>query len=68
LAETTEKEVFLKLSRVLVKLKFQHCAILSQLEQHDKAFELCKSTLPMLKQVIETLLAYVQSNSTLETL
>jgi hypothetical protein len=49
-------------------LKFQHCAILSQLEQHNRAFELCKSTLPMLKQYIEALLAYVQVNSTLDPL
>lgn len=34
LAEPPEKELFLKLSRILIKLKFQHCAILSQLEQH----------------------------------
>lgn len=63
LAEPPEKELFLKLSRILIKLKFQHCAILSQLEQHEKAFELCKSTLPMLKQCIEMLLAYIQESS-----
>jgi hypothetical protein len=53
---------------LVIKLKFQHCAILSQLEQHNRAFELCKSTLPMLKQYIEALLDYVQVNSTLDPL
>jgi len=42
----------LKLSKFLVTLKFQHCAIVSQLEQHDKALEMCKSTLPELKKQI----------------
>lgn len=28
---------YLKLSKALVTLKFQHCAIISQLEQHEKA-------------------------------
>ena len=37
-AESPDKETFLKLTRILIKLKFQHCAILSQLEQHNKAF------------------------------
>lgn len=56
------------MARILIKLKFQNCAILSQLEQHNRAFELCKSTLPMLKQYIESLLGYVQNNSTLDNL
>ena len=38
LTEQLEKENYLKLSRILIKLKFQQCAILSQLEQHEKAF------------------------------
>jgi len=35
-----------------VTLKFQHCAILSQLNNHEKALETCKSTLVTLEQAI----------------
>ena len=31
------KDNFLKVSKFYVTLKFQHCAILSQLNQHEKA-------------------------------
>lgn len=55
--------MFLKLSRLLIRLKFQHCAILSQLEQHEKAFEMSKSSLALLKKYIDVLLGYVEESS-----
>jgi hypothetical protein len=46
------KEQYLKISKFLVTLKFQHCAILSQLGLHEKALETCKSTLSLLEQAV----------------
>jgi hypothetical protein len=37
LIQGDDKEQFLKISKLFVTLKFQHCAILSQLNQHGKA-------------------------------
>lgn len=48
LISVDDKEQFLKLSKFYVTLKFQHCAILSQLNNHEKALETCKSTLGIL--------------------
>lgn len=54
------------MTRLLIKLKFQHGAILSQLEQNTRAFEICKSTIPMLKQYIDYLIKYLQANSVID--
>lgn len=48
LGAATSKEHFLNVNKHLIRVKFQHCAILSQLNQHQKALEMCKSTLPSL--------------------
>lgn len=52
------KDHFLKISKFYVTLKFQHCAILSQLNQHEKALETCKSTLPILEEAINIITTF----------
>lgn len=38
LLETADsKDSFLNLTKCLIRIRFQHCAILSQLNQHEKA-------------------------------
>lgn len=48
-----DKEQYLKLAKYLITLKFQHCAILSQLNQHEEALKTCKSALPILNKIVE---------------
>ena len=50
-----KKEHFLKISKCYVTLKFQHCAILSQLNQHQRALDTCKSTLPILEESVHVI-------------
>jgi hypothetical protein len=51
----------LKVSNHLVTLKFQHCAIYSQLNQHEKALEMCKSTFPLLSKAVDIIETYCRS-------
>ncbi len=44
----------------LVKLKYQQCAVLSQLNQHEKALCVCESALPLLKLNIEIILSHAK--------
>ena len=46
----------------LIKLRFQHCALISQMDQHEKALETCKSTLPLLLEVIGGILEKIDSS------
>lgn len=40
----------------MIKFKFQYCAILSQLNQHEKALDKCKSTIPIIVHYIQSIL------------
>lgn len=60
-----QKEDYLNLSLRLTKLKYQQCAVLSQLNQHDKALETCQSVLPLLKDNIELILDHAKKQYTL---
>ena len=58
------KESFLNITKHIIRIKFQHCAILSQLNQHERALEMCKSTLPSLEGYIKSILDYAESLTT----
>jgi chromosome segregation ATPase len=61
LGAATSKEEFLNINKYLIRVKFQHCAILSQLNQHERALEKCKSTLPSLESFIKSILQHTES-------
>jgi vacuolar-type H+-ATPase subunit E/Vma4 len=61
LENTSCKEQYLNISKHLIRIKFQHCAILSQLNLHEKALEMCRSTLPAIENYIKSILEYVES-------
>jgi hypothetical protein len=61
LGEAGSKESCLSLTKGIIVIRFQHCAILSQLNKHDKALEMCQQTFPFLQKYIENILEYTES-------
>lgn len=49
----------------LIKLKYQQCAVLSQLNQHEKALAVCESALPLLEKNIQIILEHAKKQYSL---
>lgn len=55
-----EKERWLRLALFLLKLRLQHCAILSQLGHHQKALDTSKLGLTLLQQCIALIYSFAE--------